>query len=202
MILRLLRAPDLAFWTLAVLGLGALLVVAHKMGTDLARAEHVPAVAAVRTVTTTAAADHVRDIQGLMQAGTAAGVDPEALEAWAGQVSTLVDNALHVRRSEGAPETDELIVELTAMGADAGRMSQVSTDPVAATSLRTQMGLRASRLVALVTGLPAPGLPGASSDPLGLGSADLDPPAPTAPTVPSVPALPDHSPAPNSLELP
>lgn len=192
---RLFRAPDLAFWTLAVLTLGGLLVVAANLGSSPDAAAHAPGHAALRPATSSAAGPLVDDLHALMPAGNAAGTDPQALTSWATELQELTRDALDIRYREGATTADPLVSGLTELRTLTDTLEQVVNDPVVATSTRTQIGLQASRLAALVHGLPAPGLPQGAQDPLGQRDA--------APTVPDTrtPARP-QTPEPPTVDRP
>lgn len=194
MFLRLFRAPDLAFWALAVLVLGGLVLGAMHLGADPERAATAPGANAVASATTSTTRTHARDLEALMQAGTAAGTDPAALTAWAGAVSQIATEGASVRASEGAPDGDDLRTEFATIAQTAGSLTAQAGEPVVATALRTQIGLRVSRVNALVQGLPAPALPAGSTDLFGVTGAEPADPSPAPPTTPGLPTLP-QSPA-------
>ena len=188
MIFRLFRAPDLAFWTLAVVVLGVLAVVASSLGHDPVRAASAPGAAVVVSATRSAASTPARDLLALMPAGIAAGTDPAGLTAWAQEIDTHARVGLAIRQGEGADAADALTGEFTQLSTQAASLQTVASQPVAATSLRIQIGLHVSRVMALVTGAPAPVLP---AGPTGLFHTTTPAvPAAPAPATPAIPALP------------
>lgn len=198
MTLSLFRAPDLAFWTVAVVGLGALTFAAANLGADPERAATAPGAAAVASPTTSAASAQARNIIALMPAGTASGTDPAALTAWSQAVRGHAETGAAVREAEGAPPEDALRAEFGQIASYSSQLEAVADNPITATALRTQIGLRASRVNALVTGMPAPALPAGSSDLFGQTGATVTPPvAGDAPN----PVLPTPPPNPNPPTL-
>lgn len=192
MLLRLFRAPELAFWSLAVLALGATLAVAAHLGSDPERAAAAPGPAAVASNTTSQTSAQSDDLIALMPAGVAAGTDPSALTAWAGSVQAAATTGASTRTSEGATSPDDLLDEFTTVSQLAAQLEQVAADPVAATATRTQIGLHVSRIAALVDGMPAPALPAGSTDLFsGTGREPAQPTAPPA-TVPDLPTVPTN----------
>ena len=188
--LSLFRAPDLAFWSLAVLVLGGGLGLAAYLGGDEERAATAPGSSAVATAETSQSGVQARNIQALMPAGTAAGIDPVALDAWAQAVSLQARDGAAVRDAEGAGAEDDLRAEFLQVATYAAQLSEVAGDRVAATAVRTQIGLRSARLSALVTGMPAPALPAGSTDLFGQTGAAPNPPTAGIPQTPDVPTVP------------
>jgi hypothetical protein len=191
--LRLLRAPDLAFWTVVTIVLAVALGVAAHLGASRDPARPLPGVPAVVDVTASAAAAGVDELVALMPAGIAAGNDPAALRAWAQQVGDVAAAAATVRAGEGATDGDDLLGELGRVVADARSLAGVADEAVAATSWRTRIGLRVSRCALLTGGLPAPQVPDTGPGVVGHRQAPTVPPvqAPATPPVPAVPDTPD-----------
>lgn len=185
---RIFRAPDLAFWTLAVLVLGALAIVAANIGADPGRAANAPGTPVIASATTSAAREPALNLQALMPAGTAAGTDAAALKAWAAEVERHANEGAAIREREGAASDDDLRMEFTQITTYTAQLHASAADPVAATAIRTQIGLRVSRVVALVSGMPAPALPAGATDLFGQSGNQ---PAQPDTTSPSQPALPD-----------
>ena len=202
MTLRLFRAPDLAFWTLAVVSLGALTFAAANLGGGPVRAAGAPGAAVVASPTTSAASEQARDLIALMPAGTAAGTDPAALAAWAQAVGNLAQTGAAVREAEGAPDDDALRAEFGQIASYAAHLEAAAHDAVAATAMRTQIGLRASRVSALVTGMPAPALPAGSTDLFGQTNTTVTPPVAGDATEPVLPSTPVNPSTPTLKDIP
>lgn len=200
--LKYFRAPDLSFWTAVVLVLGALLAAAWWIGSGHEAGTPLPGVPAVPDATQSAAREAVADLQGLQQAGIAAGNEPQALKDWARAIAGAAGEGVAARTAEGAPDDDDLLSELIAVRRDAETLGEAAADPVAAQAWRTRIGLRVSRCALLTSGVPAPPVPtgegtGVLEDLFAPTVPDADdpgtPPAPTVPPVttrPSVPPIP------------
>lgn len=187
MSLSIFRSRELAFWLAAVLALGGLMLFAATRNGE-------PVPGGVSTLPVGApAAEHsqavtqVRNLQALMPSGVGAGVQPASLIPFADAVAEQAQQGASIRSGEGADGQDPMLRTFQRVSADAGRLRASAGDPVAATALRTQVGLGVSQLHLLSMGQPAPDLPAAGVDPLG----GLGGPAPQA----SPPIQPQPDPA-------
>lgn len=193
MIFRLFRAPELAVWTLVVIGLGVLTYFALTMGSSGATSPQVDSgnVISVKAAQDSDAAGYVRDLQTLMPHGVAAGKDTEALSTWGQLVQQYSDSGSELRASEGAGTDDGLLGLFTTISQLAEQLQAVDGDFVQAGSLRTQIGLAVDQAVSLISGFPVPGMnDGHSSDPLGIKDAEPTQPSPTPPNSPNAPTVP------------
>jgi len=223
--MRYLRSPYLVFWALVVVTLTALLLGAATRGTQALDGGTPPLqeVAAVAPgPASSQAAQSARALMALMPSGVAAGRNAEGLTAWATQVHGLASEGASLREAEGASQTDPMRLTFAAITSHAERLVQSAADPVAAASLRTQIGLHTENLGRLLAGLPAPALPDTGLDPFGNptpsqpsagdpGDPDTpdtpagsgtgvpgyptpNPPTPARPATPALPAIPEVTP--------
>lgn len=187
--MRFFRSPELAFWAVVVVLLGALLSFAMLRGErELGNAGSAVPVAAP-AATSSEAGSHVRALLALMPSGIAAGTNPAGLRAYASAVTDEAKQGASIRRGEGAADTDAMLRGFERVTADAARLQSQAHAPVAATALRTQIGLDVSHLHLLVLGQPAPDLPDSGLDPYNTPQ-QLSPAAPAAPNRPAMPTLP------------
>lgn len=185
------RSPELAFWAVAVAALGLLVAVAAHLGGRHEPGTHRPA-AVVPAPAGSAAKAHVDALLALMPSGIAAGTEPTALTAWSQRITAVAGDGAAARRAEGATDSDALLAAFTATGTHAGALGVHAGDPVAATALRTQIGLDVEHAARLTAGLPAPQLPAGPLDPFGASTGPATP-SPSAPGQPALPQLPKES---------
>lgn len=199
MLLRYFRAPELAVWSLVVIGLGVLTYFSFTIGGG--ETETVPTVngsgVAVKSATVSDAGGYVRDLQTLMPHGVASGTDVQALATWGQLVQQYADAGVEARQDEGAGVGDGLFDLLTVISNYGGQLQNVGDDFVTAGSLRTQIGLAVDQAVALISGLPVPGMSDSfSRDPVGVMGGEPQEPVADVPTSPSAPTVPGTGRAP------
>lgn len=188
MFFRLFRAPDLAFWTIVVIGLGVLTGYAFSWGqSSESQTQEVGAAPAVRAPQHSAATGYVSDLETLIPSGTAAGTDPEALSDWAVLVQQYANEGMELRASEGAGESDPLLGLFSEIAGQAELLKTHADDLVYAGSLRTQIGLLTTQARSVISGLSVPGIPPASLDPMQRNDAAPDAPQPLPATPPAEP---------------
>ena len=185
------RFRDSAFltWALVLLVMAALAVTA--VGRDSTAAD-VPRLGSsapiVRGAAHSDADTQVEQLRNLASYGVAAGSDAAALTAWAGRVEKAAGAGFAVRQAEGAGEDDVLAVSLRDMAAEAARLRDVATDPVASASSRTRILLLLDQATNAAAGRPAVTLPNPGGNVMGNPSPTMpDAPAPSQPTVNSTP---------------